>query len=204
MLTNYFPGNIKMNSNIKNISREIFLLTKKTEFVNIFTCNKHIVIWSELENSSHVNPCLCALFLGDNMNVYIKYLIELCNKNLRKDDIPVAAIVTYNGKIIGKGINNREKKQNVLGHAEINAILEASKYLKNWNLSDCNIYVTLKPCKMCAEVIKQSRIANVYYLLDKDERKKEYDQTNFIHFESDREAEYCKILSDFFKDLREK
>ena len=82
-------------------------------------------------------------------------------------------------------------------------IKEASKILERWNLSDCELYVTLKPCSMCSEIIKQSRILKVYYLLDKLDYKKEFSKSKFLKFESkENEQMYSKILSDFFKDKR--
>ena len=109
----------------------------------------------------------------------IKLMIEALNKKKKSRDIPVMAVISCNQKIIAKSVNTREKHKNVLGHAEINAIIKASKKLKRWNLNDCEIYVTLKPCSMCYEVIKQSRIDTVYYLLDKPLIKKEYTKTKF-------------------------
>ena len=94
-------------------------------------------------------------------------LMENTNKSLENNDVPVGAVIVKDGNVLAFGYNTREKDQNVLGHAEINAILEAQKILNNWNLSGCDLYVTLVPCSMCLEIIKQSRIDNIYYLLDK-------------------------------------
>lgn len=132
-------------------------------------------------------------------------LIKLSIKASNKGEVPVAAIVVKNGIIVSEAFNNRERKQSVLGHAEVIAIKRANKKIKNWNLSDCDIFVTLKPCKMCEEIIKQSRINNVYYLLDNLDYKKSYNGTNFKKI-SDEELEenYHEILSTFFQNLREK
>lgn len=136
---------------------------------------------------------------------FSNYIIELAKKSCETGDVPIGAIVTYDNRIIGEGFNTREKDQNVFGHAEINAILAASKNINNWNLADCDLYVTLKPCSMCMEVIKQARIKNVYYLLDKPSNKKEFAKTNFIDCSNNSKSnEYLEILSTFFKDLREK
>ena len=104
-------------------------------------------------------------------------LMENTNKSLENNDVPVGAAIVKDGKVLAFGYNTREKDQNVLGHAEINAILEAQKILNNWNLSGCDLYVTLVPCSMCLEIIKQSRIDNIYYLLDKPASKKEFYKT---------------------------
>ena len=137
-------------------------------------------------------------------NLY-KECITLAKKSVKFGDIPVGAIIVKDGIIIGKGYNTREKDYNILGHAEINAIINASKKINNWNLSDSEMYVTLKPCSMCMEIIKQSRIKNVNYLLDKPDHKKEFYKTKFKKIdENDYNDEYLKILQYFFKKLREK
>lgn len=136
---------------------------------------------------------------------YFEYILKLANNSLVTDDIPVGAIIVKNNEIIGEGWNTREKDNFILGHAEINAIKMASNYLNSWNLCDCELYVTLKPCSMCLEVIKQSRIKNVYYLLEKPSNKREFSKTlvNCINIDPLR-INYERKLSDFFKKLREK
>ena len=132
-------------------------------------------------------------------------LMENTNKSLENNDVPVGAVIVKDGKVLAFGYNTREKDQNVLGHAEINAILEAQKVLNNWNLSGCDLYVTLVPCSMCLEIIKQSRIDNIYYLLDKPASKKEFYKTKMQKInDASYENKYADILSDFFKKLREK
>lgn len=132
-------------------------------------------------------------------------LMENTNKSLENNDVPVGAVIVKDGKVLAFGYNTREKDQNVLGHAEINAILEAQKILNNWNLSSCDLYVTLVPCSMCLEIIKQSRIDNIYYLLDKPASKKEFYKTKMQKInDASYENKYADILSDFFKKLREK
>ena len=88
-------------------------------------------------------------------------------KAYRKNEIPVAAIVVRNGKIISKSYNKRNITNNPLHHAEIICLVKASKKLKTWKLSDCDMYVTLEPCPMCKSVINESRIKNVYFLSSK-------------------------------------
>lgn len=141
----------------------------------------------------------------------MKEIIELCikeaNKCLETGDVPIGAvIVDNNGQIVAKAHNTREKYHNILGHAEISAIVEASKYLKRWNLADCSLYVTLKPCSMCQEIIKQSRIKEVFYLLDKLEQKKEFSKTKIEKIvennENYHEQLYLEMLQGFFKQKR--
>lgn len=132
-------------------------------------------------------------------------LMENTNKSLENNDVPVGAVIVKDGKVLAFGYNTREKDQNVLGHAEINTILEAQRFLNNWNLSGCDMYVTLVPCSMCLEIIKQSRIDNIYYLLDKPASKKEFYKTKMQKInDANYENKYADILSYFFKKLREK
>ena len=121
-------------------------------------------------------------------------------------DVPIGAVLVKDNEILATAHNTREIDHNILGHAEINAILDASSKLNRWNLSDCSIYVTLKPCSMCNEVIKQSRIANVYYLLDKLDYKQEFYKTKFVKYceknGEKHEQMYHDLLTSFFRQKR--
>ena len=135
----------------------------------------------------------------------IDKIIDNSKCSLSSFDVPVGALIIKDGVIIASGYNTREKNQNVLEHAEINAIREAQKIFNNWNLNGCDMYVTLKPCSMCMEVIKQARISNVCFLAEKPSSKVEFNRTNLVKINNDsKEKEYLEILSDFFKKLREK
>lgn len=92
---------------------------------------------------------------------YMKVAIELAKTSGK--DIPVAAVIVKDGKIIAKAVNERERKQNAVNHAEMVAIQLANKKLKNWRLNDCEMYVTLEPCPMCASAILQARISKLYF-----------------------------------------
>ena len=139
------------------------------------------------------------------MGDYLTKIIELSKKSLESGDVPIGAIIVKDGQIIGEGYNTREKNNDVMGHAEINAIKDASKKLNNWNLQGSVMYVTLKPCSMCLSVIRESRIDFVYYLLDKPEKKVEYSRTAIHNFDDENaKEEYLEILQDFFKKLRKK
>jgi len=78
-------------------------------------------------------------------------------------EVPVGAVVVKDGVIVGRGFNKRETESNPLGHAEIEAICNASKALGDWRLKGCDIFVTLEPCPMCAGAIINARIDRVYY-----------------------------------------
>ena len=128
---------------------------------------------------------------------YIDETIEEAKKSLLTEDVPIGALIVLNDEIISYGYNTREKDHSILGHAEINAIEQATKKLKRWNLSDCELYVSLEPCSMCKEIIKQTKLKKVYYLLSKPAFKKEY-----VKLESNNEQTYASVLSEFFKKKR--
>lgn len=79
------------------------------------------------------------------------------------DDVPIGAVIVRNGKIIARGENQVQKKKNPTLHAEIVAINRACKKLGIKFLDDCDIYVTLEPCAMCATAVSLARIRGVYY-----------------------------------------
>lgn len=96
------------------------------------------------------------------MNVeFMKYAIKTAKTSGK--DIPVGAVIVKDGEIISKAVNRREKKQITIYHAEMLAIKKACEKLKNWRLSDCEMYVTLEPCPMCASAILQARISKIYF-----------------------------------------
>ncbi len=94
---------------------------------------------------------------------YMLKALELAKKSLVSEDVPVGAVIVKDNKIIGEGYNRREKDGDPTAHAEIIAIKEAAKSLGNWRLDDCELYVTLEPCPMCAGAIINSRIKTVVF-----------------------------------------
>ena len=131
--------------------------------------------------------------------------MKLAKRASTKNEVPVSAIIVKNDKLISKAFNKREQSHNVLAHAEVIAIKKASKKLKTWRLFDCDLYVTLKPCSICENIIKQSRIRNVYYLIDKPDTKKEYNKTKFNKMNiCTYEQMYGLILKNFFQKKRDK
>ncbi len=81
----------------------------------------------------------------------------------RKGEAPIGAVIVYQGRIVAHGRNSRQNSNLITGHAEISAILQAERKLKSWRLPECDIYVTLEPCIMCAGAIQQARIRHVYF-----------------------------------------
>ena len=89
--------------------------------------------------------------------------LSLAKEACADDEVPVGAVITQNGKIISTGRNRREKSKNALLHAEIDAINNACKKLGGWRLWNCEIYVTLEPCPMCAGAIINAHIPKVFF-----------------------------------------
>ena len=81
----------------------------------------------------------------------------------KENEVPVGAVVVKDDQIIGKGYNQVIAHNSVTSHAEINAINDASQNTNNYRLNDCNIFVTLEPCHMCAKAIVDARISNLYF-----------------------------------------
>ena len=135
---------------------------------------------------------------------YVKKIYDLAIESYEKDEIPVGAIVVKNDEIIGFGINNREKDDSVIGHAEINAIEMACKNVGDWRLDGCCMYVTLLPCMMCAGAIIESRIDKVFYLCDRTNVC--FDSSSHLNVEkicdSDYEEKYLNLLRLFFENKR--
>ena len=94
---------------------------------------------------------------------YMKEALSLAREAARCGEVPVGCVIVKDGQIIGRGRNQREEKQSVCSHAEMEAIAQANAYLGSWRLDDCTMYVTLEPCPMCAGAIINARIARVYY-----------------------------------------
>lgn len=79
------------------------------------------------------------------------------------DEVPIGCVIVKDDKVIARGYNTREKDHLVTSHCEINALRKAQKKIKDWQLTDCELFVTLEPCPMCAGAIYQSRIKKVYF-----------------------------------------
>lgn len=94
---------------------------------------------------------------------FMREAIKQAKKAAKLGEMPVGAVIVRNGEIISRGYNKRETKKNALLHAEIIAVERACKKLGGWRLPECEIYVTLEPCPMCAGAILNSRIDRVYF-----------------------------------------
>jgi len=151
---------------------------------------------------------------NDQLWLMDEALIE-ASKAYREDEVPVGAIIVdHQQNILARAHNQKEKKHNPCGHAEILAIVEAGKKINNWRLAECSLVVTLEPCLMCLGAISQARLGHIYfgaydakggglslgYEVFNDRRlNHQFGVTGGI-----RHYECSKILSQFFREKRAK
>ena len=143
----------------------------------------------------------------------MKRAVALAELSALEGEVPVGAVVVKDNKIVGEGRNRREFGKNALYHAELEAIDNACKRLGGWRLWQCDLYVTLEPCPMCAGAIINSRIKTVYYGA-KDLKAGSFGSVvnfNDIPYNHKTEIvdgimdeECAALLKNFFKSLREK
>ena len=144
---------------------------------------------------------------------YMSLAISLAKEALEQGEIPVGAVIVFNDEIIATGKNTKETNFDPSGHAEINAIKEASKKLKNWRLSDCTLYVTLEPCPMCSSLIAEARISRICfgaYDIGKGGISRPYNIFNEFYKNTNiqikggiLEKECKELLDQFFKNKRQ-
>ena len=143
---------------------------------------------------------------------FMKEALKEAKKAYDKLEVPVGAVIVKDGKIIAKAHNLKETKFDTTKHAEILAIQKASKKLNSWRLLDCEMYVTLEPCSMCAGALINSRI-NKVYIGASDEKTgavgsvfnllDDYTFNHKVEYEKGVLQEECEsILKNFFKELR--
>ncbi len=148
-----------------------------------------------------------------NDEYFMKEALRLAAESASEGEVPVGAVVVFDGKIVGKGRNRREKDKNALAHAELEAIDEACRTLGGWRLWQCDMYVTLEPCPMCTGAVINSRIKRLVYgasdykagscgsvinLFDLPYNHKPQVEAGFM------QEECSEILTDFFRKLRGK
>lgn len=148
----------------------------------------------------------------NDKEVFMKEALKEAKKAYKKLEIPVGVVIVHDGKIIARAHNIKEEKQNAIKHAEIIAIERASKKIKNWRLNNCEMYVTLEPCPMCAGAILNSRINKVYIGALDEKTGACGSKLNLLQdFSFDTsvdsqtgilENECKQLLQDFFKELR--
>lgn len=145
---------------------------------------------------------------------FMKAALKEAKKAYAIDEVPIGCVIVQNGKIIARGYNRRNIDKNTLAHAELTAIRKAGKKTGDWRLEDCTMYITLEPCQMCAGAIVQSRMqrvviacmnkkagcaGSVLNLLQMQEFNHQVEITRGV-----LEEECSEMLSQFFRELREK
>lgn len=143
---------------------------------------------------------------------YMKAALKEAQKAYKLGEVPIGCVIVYEGKIIGRGYNRRNTDKSTLCHAEITAIKKASKFIGDWRLEGCTIYITLEPCQMCGGAIVQARMDRVVFgsmnpkagcggsllnLLEMDCFNHQCQVTRGI-----LEEECSALLKSFFKELR--
>ena len=156
---------------------------------------------------------MCTFLFGDSMKnrKYFDLAYEEALIAYNNGEVPVGCVIVKNGEILAKTHNRKIELNSVLGHAELLAINEVSSKFNNWRLIDCDIYITLDPCMMCASAIKQARISNVYTGTNNFNSSKELlneifntkDINDKVNFYSDLDHDRCSLLlKKFFKERR--
>lgn len=145
--------------------------------------------------------------------IFMREALKEARKAYQKLEIPVGCVIVKDRKIIARGHNLKETKFDTTKHAEIIAIQKASKKLNSWRLIDCELYVTLEPCPMCAGAIINSRIKKIYIgTMDKKTGAcgsvlnlfNDYKFNHKVEVETGILQNECeKSLKEFFKELRE-
>ena len=139
--------------------------------------------------------------------------MEQAQKALALEEVPIGAVVVKDDEIVGTGFNRRETGKNALLHAEIAAIDEACKRLGGWRLWQCELYVTLEPCPMCAGAIINSRIRRVVYGCTDSKAGSCRSVINLFDLPYNHkplceggvlEEECAAMMSDFFRALRKR
>ena len=152
---------------------------------------------------------MCTFILVMFMKMkYMDIAYEEALKALNLGEIPVGCVIVYNDEIIARSYNMKEINNCSIDHAEIIAIREASDKLNNWRLDECDIYITLSPCPMCASAIKQSRIRNIYCGIKNDTYDEKLildilsstDNNKVVNIDFNIDKSRCgKLLKKFFK-----
>ena len=145
---------------------------------------------------------------------YMKAAIREAKKAYALDEVPIGCVIVQDGTIIARGYNRRNTEGNTLAHAELTAIKKASTKTGDWRLEDCTMYVTLEPCQMCAGAIVQSRMKKVVIATMNPKAGCAGSVLNLLQMAAFNhqveiekgflEEECSMMLSDFFRELREK
>ncbi len=129
---------------------------------------------------------------------FMERALELAREAGEAGEVPVGAVIVSGGQVIGEGRNRRESLGNALAHAEIEAIARACERLGTWRLSECQLYVTLEPCQMCAGAAYNARVERVVFGAESPEAG----TLKIPAYPGFMEDEARQILRDFFARQR--
>lgn len=190
--------------------------------------NKKIVIADEPSTINSIDGSTAGSAAGDSIKAvvsietnhssqdvifFMRKALLLAAKAASIDETPIGAVIVKDGKIISTGYNRREGSQDVTLHAEMIAIRKACRKLKSWRLDDCDLYVTLEPCIMCAGAILQSKIRKVYFGATEPKGGGVISKANVFDINLNHHVIYegnilskesSKLLKDFFAKMRKK
>ena len=141
---------------------------------------------------------------------FMKAALKCAQKAFDEGEVPIGAVVVFDGKVIARGHNRRTKKQIATAHAEIEAIEKACKKLNSWRIPECELYVTLEPCPMCMGAALNARIKKIYFGALEDKGRsltQEIANANLLNHKVEieggvMEKECAAILSEFFSSMR--
>ncbi len=141
---------------------------------------------------------------------FMREAIRLAEKAKKKGEVPIGAVVVYNGKIVGRGYNLRTRLQMATAHAEVRAIDRACRKLHSWRLTGAELYVTLEPCPMCMGAVLNARIDRVYFGAYEQKGRsltKELASANLLNHKTEVVGgvlqEACAaVLTSFFTQMR--
>ena len=145
------------------------------------------------------------------MDKFLNIALEEAKIAFNLNEVPVGSVIVKDGEVIAKSHNLKRNTNNVMNHAEIISIIEASNYIGDWRLNDCEMFITLEPCPMCAGAIVGSRIRKIYIGCESNIRSNKELIKNilqnvyadhFVEIEYLNNKECSEILTKFFSNKR--
>ncbi len=143
---------------------------------------------------------------------FMEIAYKEAQKAFLEGEVPIGAVIVKDGKVVAKAHNKREKSQVATHHAEILAIDKACKKLKSWRLDECEIFVTIEPCSMCAGAICNARLKKLYFGAKEEKSgavvsKFQLLEDNGLNWATEFEGgvledKCASLIKDFFKKRR--
>lgn len=147
--------------------------------------------------------------MSENDQKYMQVAMDEAREALRRNEVPIGAVVVCNDTIIGRGYNLTENLQDVTAHAEIIAITAAANYLGSKYLKECTLYVTLEPCTMCAGALRWAQISRIVYAAPDSKRGYTTTAPTALHPKTVVEngvlaEEATEMIQSFFRSKRKR